>query len=65
MSRWAAARDLTAILSRLPPAGVGEPPSSSGLGHRPFKAEARVRIPLGARRLGAAALAPAQPNTRP
>ena len=27
-----------------------EPPSSSGLGHRPFKAAARVRIPLGARR---------------
>ena len=27
----------------------GRPPSSSGLGHRPFKAEARVRIPLGAR----------------
>ena len=27
----------------------GKPPSSSGLGHRPFKAEARVRIPLGAR----------------
>lgn len=26
-----------------------EPPSSSGLGHRPFKAAARVRIPLGAR----------------
>ena len=28
---------------------LGEPPSSSGLGHRPFKAAARVRIPLGAR----------------
>jgi hypothetical protein len=26
-----------------------EPPSSSGLGLRPFKAAARVRIPLGAR----------------
>ncbi len=25
------------------------PPSSSGLGHRPFKAAARVRIPLGVR----------------
>jgi len=25
------------------------PPSSSGPGHRPFKAAARVRIPLGAR----------------
>ena len=28
------------------------PPSSSGLGHRPFKAAARVRIPLGARAEG-------------
>jgi hypothetical protein len=28
------------------------PPSSSGLGHRPFKAAARVRIPLGARAAG-------------
>ena len=28
-----------------------EPPSSSGLGHRPFKAETRVRIPLGVRRI--------------
>ncbi len=28
------------------------PPSSSGLGHRPFKAAARVRIPLGARPAG-------------
>ncbi len=28
---------------------ISEPPSSSGLGHRPFKAAARVRIPLGAR----------------
>jgi hypothetical protein len=28
---------------------AGKPPSSSGLGHRPFKAAARVRIPLGAR----------------
>jgi hypothetical protein len=26
---------------------VAGPPSSSGLGHRPFKAAARVRIPLG------------------
>ena len=26
-----------------------KPPSSSGLGHRPFKAAARVRIPLGVR----------------
>ncbi len=28
-------------------AGAVESPSSSGLGHRPFKAAARVRIPLG------------------
>ena len=28
--------------------GRRRPPSSSGLGHRPFKAAARVRIPLGA-----------------
>src|SRR6266511_4460922 len=28
---------------------MGSPPSSSGLGSRPFKAETRVRIPLGAR----------------
>ncbi len=27
------------------------PPSSSGLGHRPFTAAARVRIPLGVRSL--------------
>ncbi len=26
------------------------PPSSSGLGHHPFKVAARVRIPLGVRR---------------
>ena len=41
-----------AILWRLPLSGreqLGKPPSSSGLGHRPFKAAARVRIPLGAR----------------
>ena len=33
---------------------VAKPPSSSGLGHRPFKAAARVRIPLGARLAGSA-----------
>ena len=45
---------VAAILSRLPP-GRGRagaqmlgPPSSSGLGFRPFKAATRVRIPLGA-----------------
>jgi hypothetical protein len=41
-----------AILCRLPVGSIGSgvtPPSSSGLGRRPFKAEARVRIPLGAR----------------
>jgi hypothetical protein len=27
-----------------------QPPSSSGLGRRPFKAVARVRIPLGVRK---------------
>ena len=44
------------MLGRSPTAGATgkaamsvEPPSSSGLGHRPFKAAARVRIPLGAR----------------
>src|ERR1022692_472136 len=44
------------MLGRSPTAGAKgraavtvEPPSSSGLGHRPFKAAARVRIPLGAR----------------
>src|ERR1035441_10620957 len=42
------------MLGRSPTAGATgkaavtvEPPSSSGLGHRPFKAAARVRIPLG------------------
>ena len=30
-----------------------EPPSSSGPGYRPFKAAARVRIPLGARPIDA------------
>ena len=41
---------------------LNPPPSSSGPGRRPFKAEARVRIPLGARdrRFGV----DAQPNTR-
>src|SRR5262250_1736099 len=44
------------MLNRSPTAGATgksavavEPPSSSGLGHRPFKAAARVRIPLGVR----------------
>ena len=46
-----------------------EPPSSSGRGHRPFKAETRVRIPLGVLRspaaryrLGSAGI-PARPGT--
>ena len=46
---------LSPMLGRSPTAGATgkaavsvEPPSSSGLGHRPFKAAARVRIPLGA-----------------
>ena len=34
--------------SRFRRASPPKPPSSSGLGHRPFKAAARVRIPLGA-----------------
>ena len=34
---------------RVAAATTVRPPSSSGLGHRPFKAAARVRIPLGAR----------------
>ena len=33
---------------RVTAAKAVRPPSSSGLGHRPFKAAARVRIPLGA-----------------
>lgn len=45
------------MLGRLPtdsrcgrgPLRWSKPPSSSGLGHRPFKAAARVRIPLGVR----------------
>jgi hypothetical protein len=36
-------------LIRLRRSRPSAPPSSSGLGHRPFKAAARVRIPLGAR----------------
>ena len=47
---------LSPMLGRSPTAGATgsrrrsrrKPPSSSGLGHRPFKAAARVRIPLGA-----------------
>ena len=35
--------------SSAPQQEAGSSPSSSGLGRRPFKAEARVRIPLGAR----------------
>ena len=31
------------------PEDVRKPPSSSGLGHHPFKVVARVRIPLGVR----------------
>lgn len=50
------AGDALAILRTLPPRrgrvgshDVPGPPSSSGLGSRPFKAVTRVRIPLGAR----------------
>ena len=42
----------TAGLCRLRRPKPTAPPSSSGLGHRPFKAAARVRIPLGARAAG-------------
>ena len=49
-------RPSSPMLGRSPTAGAvgskrrwpSEPPSSSGLGHRPFKAAARVQIPLGA-----------------
>ena len=49
-------RLLSPMLGQSPTAGAKghgggcrhRPPSSSGLGHRPFKAAARVRIPLGA-----------------
>ena len=50
-------RCLSLMLGQSPTGGLirlrrprpSAPPSSSGLGHRPFKAAARVRIPLGAR----------------
>ena len=35
---------------------TAKPPSSSGLGRRPFKAVARVRIPLGVRQLNSKVL---------
>ena len=35
------------LVSRPYPQRGAEPPSSSGLGHRPFTPAARVRIPLG------------------
>jgi hypothetical protein len=49
-----AARRRAPRLARVPDGGregrcAASPPSSSGLGRRPFKAVARVRIPLGAR----------------
>ena len=52
-SRAAEAGRATAILPRAAPGpgagcGMTGPPSSSGLGFRPFKAATRVRIPLGA-----------------
>src|SRR5688500_7162163 len=37
----------------------GPPPSTSGLGHHPFKVAARVRIPLGAWAVSSAGRAPA------
>src|SRR5215217_5268280 len=42
----ACTREITATMTR---ASHNLPPSSRGLGFRPFKAAARVRIPLGAR----------------
>jgi hypothetical protein len=48
----------------VPQGGPNPPPSSSGLGRRPFKAEARVRIPLGARTEVAPATSARQPNMR-
>ena len=44
-----AGRRRAANLLRYPQRGT-EPPSSSGLGHRPFTPAARVRIPLGVQR---------------
>ena len=43
--------------ARTPRMGIlrGGPPSASGLGHRPFTAATRVRIPLGVLRFGRAA----------
>ena len=41
------------LISKSPDPGL-EPPSSSGLGRRPFKAVTRVRIPLGVRCLPSA-----------
>lgn len=32
------------------PPGRSKPPSTSGLGHRPFKPRTRVQIPLGERK---------------
>src|SRR5262245_16744833 len=42
VERWAAAGSVPVLST-----GVDGPPSSSGLGHHPFKVAARVRIPLG------------------
>jgi hypothetical protein len=47
---------------RIPTLLEGSAPSSSGLGHRPFKAAARVRIPLGLR---PATVGTAGPSVRP
>src|SRR6266508_3743861 len=44
---------------------MGSPPSSSGLGSRPFKAEERVRIPLGARGKQIGSRGVARSNTPP
>ena len=40
-------RRTSGVLARMAPRRARRPPSSSGLGRRPFTAVARVRIPLG------------------
>ena len=62
------ARQTAAILPGAAPGpgagcGMTEPPSSSGLGFRPFKAATRVRIPLGAH--NRIAHAPVEESGRP
>ena len=44
---WLCRRGPAASVATLSTGDVPKPPSSSGLGHHPFKVAARVRIPLG------------------